>query len=176
MAESESMKAFLSAVACSRVIAFRIVWPVHRRLMKDVQHVLMRGAIVVTAALILFAGCAPNENKRRAETAVAEFHEALNKAKYHEIYMAADPEFRKGTSEADAVAYLGAINAKLGLAQNAQLKDWRVDISLNRTLVVLSYETEFTQGRAAEDFIWSTNDNRANLFRYNISSPTLVTK
>ena len=134
----------------------------------------------VYAALVLAMfgvhSCAPNENRLTAERAVVDFHQKLNAAQYHEIYDGSDPEFRNAISESDAIAYFAAISTKLGIAKNSELKDWSVDFSANRALVTLFYDTDFVEGRAREEFIWHVHGDRATLFRYNISSPTLVTK
>src|SRR5260370_13741702 len=107
----------------------------------------------IVMVTLLFHACTPNENKLTAERGVADLHQKLDSALYHEIYASSDAEFKNAISESDAIAYFAAINNKLGGPKSAELKDWRVDFSANRTLVALFYETEFAQGRASEEFI-----------------------
>jgi hypothetical protein len=127
-------------------------------------------------ATLWIPSCTPTENKKAAEEAVVDFHQKLNSARFREIYDSSDTEFKKAISEPDAVAYFNAVNGKLGLAKNSELKSWRVNFSANRRLVALEYQTEFAQGQASEEFIWNVDGDRAKLFRYNINSPTLVVK
>jgi hypothetical protein len=44
------------------------------------------------------------------------------------------------------------------------------------TMVVLAYETEFTEGKATEQFIYHVSGENASLYRYDIMSPLLVTR
>ena|SRR5690242_1142053 len=134
----------------------------------------------VVVALILGTSCVyscnPNNNKAAAERAVMDFHQQLISRQYHDIYAAADPEFRKAMSEADATALFTAVNTKLGQPRNSDLKNWRVDLLVNGTFVTLIYQTDFAQAGAQEEFVWHIQGDRPTLFRYNINSLALVTK
>jgi len=133
-------------------------------------------AVAVIVAVSSLNSCISNENKATAEGAVLDFHQRLISARYHEIYAAADPEFRNAMSESDATALFTAVNTKLGHPKSSELRGWRVNLLVNGTFVTLLYQTEFAQAGAQEEFVWRVHGNQAILLRYNINSLALVTK
>jgi len=72
--------------------------------------------------------------------------------------------------------YFSAVRTKLGKGKRTELKNWSANNENNQTLIAVFYETEFEMDKAREEFIWRVDGNDAFLFRYNVDSPTLVTK
>ncbi|SRR6266851_3348578 len=120
--------------------------------------------------------CGSDERKKVADKAVRDFHEKLNSRKYSEMYNDADTEFKSSISQPEAIAYFRSVNTKLGSVKQSALKSWEIKVAPGQTLVALFYETDFSEGKAWEEFIWSVHADQAVLFRYNINSPLLVTK
>ena len=113
--------------------------------------------------------CTPTRDTKIATDAVVRFHAMLGARNYREIYAAADPEFRKEVSENDAIAYFEAINRKLGVIRKTELRGSNVNVSPDRTIITLTYHTEFAEGLAIEDFTWRIEGDKALLFHYNFN-------
>ena len=111
-----------------------------------------------------------------AQKAVDRFHNQLNAENYQQIYSQSHKEFQDSIGESKAIEYFSAARRKLGKVQGAQLNNWEANNANGRTLIALFYQTRFDEDSAREEFIWLVNGNDAVLFRYNIDSPTLVTK
>lgn len=111
-----------------------------------------------------------------AEKAVENFHLQLNSEEYPRIFAQSHKEFKDAIGESRAIEYFGAVRRKLGKVKGADLKNWEANNANSRTLIALSYETQFDEDKAREEFIWLINGDQAILFRYNVDSPTLVTK
>lgn len=95
---------------------------------------------------------------------------------YRDIYAQTDEGFRKVTNEDEMVALLQAVHKKLGTVKNASQIGWHVNATTAGTVVMLAYNTEFTEGRATEQFVFYASGDKVKLFQYNINSPLLVTK
>jgi hypothetical protein len=120
--------------------------------------------------------CSLTKGREVGERAVDRFHNQLNGGQFREIYAESDDGFRKGTSEADTVALFEAVRRKLGVVKNAKQTSWRVNATPSGTTIALSYDVEYTEGRATEAFIFLLKEDKARLFNYNINSPLLITK
>lgn len=133
---------------------------------------------VLAFTLMPFASsaCYLLEGKEIGERAVVRFHEQFNAGEHVDIYRQTNEEFRKSTNEADMLALLGAVRRKLGTVKSTNKVNSKVNITYARTIVMLSYETEFTDGTATEDFVYYVSDGKAMLHRYNITSQLLVTR
>lgn len=137
------------------------------------------GHILVLALVLMpFAAgaCSMLKGKETGERAVVRFHEQFNSGQYADIYRQTDEGFRKATNESDMLALLGAVRRKLGSVKNTNQVNSKVDITYARTVVMLSYETEFTDGRATEHFVYYVSGGSARLYRYDIMSSLLVTR
>ena len=117
-----------------------------------------------------------SENKHMAELAAGTFHRQLNAGQFVEVRAGATSEFRASTSGPDLAAYLGAVRRKLGDFENGELITWRVSNTTNGTFVDLSYQSQFEEDSAVEEFTFNMIDGQAVLQKYTINSPMLVTK
>jgi len=131
---------------------------------------------IISVLLAFDSSCSVRKGKEIGERAVVQFHNQFNAGQYHEIYNQTDEGFRKGTSEADATALFEAVHRKLGTVKTATETDWRVNATSGGTVVSLTYDTEFTEGHAKEQFVLYLNGDNARIFHYNINSPLLITK
>jgi hypothetical protein len=130
----------------------------------------------ILAPLLVVSSCSLTKGKEIGEHAAVEFHNQFNARQYHEIYAQADEGFRKATSENDTVALFEAVHRKLGTVKNANPVGWHVNATPAGTVVTLAYDTEFTEGKASEQFVFYVSGDNAKLFRYDINSPLLITK
>jgi hypothetical protein len=110
------------------------------------------------------------------ERSVDQFHSQFNAGQYHEIYVQSDEGFRKSTSEADTVALFEAIRRKLGTVKNANQSAWHVNATPTGTVITLTYDVEYSEGKGTEQFVFQVRGDKALLFNYNVNSPLLITK
>lgn len=137
----------------------------------------MRNTVIPIVTLFMFIGCASlTKGKGAAESAVNRFHQQLNAEQYGEIYAQSDEKYRGAVKEADSNALFEAIHRKLGNIKIATQSNWRVNATTGGTFVSLGYNTEFTEGRGVEQFVFLVSGERATLINYNINSPLLITK
>jgi len=137
-----------------------------------------KSGFLLTLAFVgmIASSCMFTKGKEVGERAVQDFHNRFNQEQYHEIYSKADDGFRKAVSESEVTALFEAVHRKLGTVRNAQPRNWRVNATTSGTLINLQYETEFTEGKGTESFVFMVHGNEALLYNYNINSPTLITK
>jgi len=116
------------------------------------------------------------KGKRIAEGGVAQFHNQYNSAQFHAIYNQADEGFRKGDTEASLVEHFEALQRKLGAVKQTNQTSWQTNTTPAGTVVTLNYDTEFTEGKGTEKFIFHVAGDKALLYSYNVNSPLLITK
>ncbi|HEX8746384.1 MAG TPA: DUF4019 domain-containing protein [Pyrinomonadaceae bacterium] len=133
-------------------------------------------ASALTLMLFATGACSLIKGRELSESAIARFHNQFNSAQYADIYNQTDEGFRKGSPESEMTALLGAVRRKLGTVKNTSQVKWNLNATPNGTMVVLTYETEFTEGKATEQFIYRVSGDRAMLYRYDVMSPLLVIK
>lgn len=111
-----------------------------------------------------------------ADRAVDTFHEQMNAAQYHDIYIAASDEFRGATPERDWIELLAAVQRKLGKVVKTQRTNVQVTTGTFGTAVNQVFSTTFSDGGATERFSWAIRDTKAVLVGYRIESPQLITR
>lgn len=135
--------------------------------------------MILISVSVLSASCsfkALTSGKESSERAVDEIHRQLNEEQYIEIYNAAHEEFRKASKEPDVIALFEAIHRKLGLVTTWSLSGFNINATPGGVFVTLNYNTQFVEGSATEKFIFKMNGDKAILCRYDIDSPTLITR
>jgi len=137
----------------------------------------VRGMVILVALLpcAFSAGCSPSKAKAAAESGVARFHAQLDAEQYHDIYAQASPEFQSAEKEADLTEFLAAVHRKLGKLRHCEEQNFNVNFNTSGTSVALTYQSNFENGPAREQFVWRAGD-QAQLINYRIDSRTLITK
>ncbi len=130
-------------------------------------------APLLAAAVVVSAACGLLASRDVAETAVDRFHQLFNEASYSVIYNEADPAFHRSTAVPDFKRLMQAVERDLGAFRQARRTGFRSDAGADGQLVTLTYESEFAEGRATEEFVFVTRDGEARLVSYDISSPLL---
>ena len=131
---------------------------------------------LIAGMLVTVSSCSLTKGKEIGEHAVVQFHNQFNAGQYREIYAQSDEGFRKATSEADTVALFDAVRRKLGSVKNSNQTGWHVNATPTGTLVSLTYDVEFSEGKGTEQFVFHLSGDKALLFNYNVNSPLLITK
>jgi hypothetical protein len=114
--------------------------------------------------------------KQVAEKAVENFHSQFNSEQYEEIINAAEEEFRNSASKEEMTTFFQAIHRKLGSVRRSTQTQFGVNVNTGGSFVTLAYQSEFTDGKATEQFVWRIRDDNAFLLRYDVNSPQLITK
>lgn len=129
----------------------------------------MRRLILIAAALLSAAGCSMGQDKAAAEAAVAEFHRMADAGQFREIYAASASELKGVTSEEQLTGLLQSIRERLGQTRQSDQQGWHVNINNGVSMVNLTYNTQFANGRATENFNYRIDNGRAALVGYNIN-------
>jgi uncharacterized protein DUF4019 len=133
--------------------------------------------LTLTAGLLVaVSSCSLTKGREIGERAVVQFHNQFNAGQYHEIYAQSDEGFRKAASEADTLALFEAVRRKLGTVKNTNQTGWHVNSMPAGTMVTLSYDVDFSEGKGTEQFVFKLNGDKALLFNYNINSPLFITR
>ena len=130
----------------------------------------------IDLCLIAVIACNWAQGKDAAEKGVEQFHNQLNAGQFKEIYAQADESFKSAAKEEDAIALFDAVKRKLGDVKKASPMGFFANTNTSGTFVTLTYETEFSEGKATEKFIFKINGEKALLYNYNIDSSLLITK
>lgn len=130
----------------------------------------------IAGLLVAVSSCSLTKGKELGELAVIQFHNQFNAGQDHEIYSQSDEGFQKAASEADTVAMFEAVRRKLGTVKNSNQVGWHVNATPMGTMVTLTYEVEFNEGKGTEQFVFRVSGDKALLFNYNVNSPLLITK
>jgi hypothetical protein len=131
-------------------------------------------ALLISIASCSFTGL--TKGKENSESAVTQIHSQYNAGQFHEIYTQADEQFRKATNEKDFLALFEALHRKLGTVQKSEQATWNVSATTSGTLVTLTYNVEFSEGKGNEQFVFRVSDDKPLLLNYNVNSPLLIIK
>ena len=131
---------------------------------------------LIPSLLLAVSSCSLTKGKEAGERAVVQFHNQFNAGQYHEIYVQSDEGFRKAASEADTLALFEAVRRKLGTVKNSSQTGWHVNATPTGTMVTLTYDAEFSEGKGTEQFVFKLSGDKALVFNYNINSPLFITK
>ena len=144
-----------------------------------------RGSVILRSCSLLAAlfascvlvSCGSSKNVQLAKDSVGMFHAQLDTEQYSTIYKTADDKFHGAISEAEFVKLLQAVHNKLGTVKESNLRNtgvaWYAGQGYTVTLV---YDTKFSDGNGAEQFVWHIKDNQPTLYGYHINSNDLIAK
>ena len=136
-------------------------------------HAVRASLAILLAVAFLLMACGPFQDRDAAERTVDRFHQLFNEASYSVIYYEAEARFRRSTTVPDFDQLLLAVRRSLGTFKQARRMSFRSDAGPDGTVATLVYESDFTEGKATEEFRYATREGRAYLITYNISSPLL---
>lgn len=121
-----------------------------------------------------FLSCSVDTDRQASKNAVEAFHTRLNAGKYHEIYAEADDQFRHSSGEKEITTFLAKLHRSMGILRSARQTQSKVGyVQGLGAQVILSYDSEFENGRAVEQFLFQLRGGKALLVRYDIKSPAL---
>ena len=126
--------------------------------------------------LLLGASCSMVKDSKTAEPAVEKFHQQFKAGDFAQIYADAGDQMKAAATEKQLTDLLDAVHRKLGTYQSSNAVSWNVQAGPLTSMVSLVYETQFSDGKATEQFVISVRGDTAKLEGYNINSPDLITK
>lgn len=130
-------------------------------------------ALLLGAGLVLSVACGVLESRDVAEEAVDRFHQLFNEGSYSVIYFEADPLFHRSHTVPSFSALMLAVRRDLGTLRQSRRTSFRSDTGADGTVATLTYESDFADGQAREEFQYAIRAGEAYLVSYAISSPLL---
>jgi hypothetical protein len=97
----------------------------------------------------------------------------FNAGRFHEMYVAADTDFKRVTSESDWMVLLDKVRTKLGRVESTDQRGVDVVKANEIITVTLTYTTRFSEGTADEEFTFVVRSGDALLRGYQIASRLL---
>jgi hypothetical protein len=138
----------------------------------DGKRILMRNHILI--AILTLTACSAPEDTSLAEQAVPKFHEQLDAGEFARIYEHSADDLRRSATQQQFIAVLDAIHRKLGTTKTTSPLGWRIDYQTSGTFVTLTYDTDYSDGKAQERFVYRLQDHKALLVSYYINSNALI--
>ena len=114
------------------------------------------------------------DNLGQTEREISNFHQSLDAGQFEDIYNKAGDGFKTGTPKAETLAFLAAVHRKLGNVKEIKRGTWNVTHDTSGHFVSVQYETEFTEGKGTENFVYTISGSQVYLYSYNVNSTALV--
>ncbi|MGB7209987.1 MAG: hypothetical protein WBD27_15110 [Pyrinomonadaceae bacterium] len=116
------------------------------------------------------------KDSKAAEPAVEKFHSQFNSKEFAAIYTESGEMMKGATDKTKFVEFLEAVHRKLGTHQKSNAAGWHVNSGPLSSHVTLTYNSEFSDGKATEEFLISVSGDKVKLEGYHINSPDLILK
>ena len=133
-------------------------------------HFKLLTFLILTSSI----SCSFGNNLGQVEREIPNFHQALDNGKFGDLYDKGSSDLKKNTSREEFIAYLSAVHRKLGKVKASKAGALNVDYQPLGTYVTVDYETEFTDGKGTEKFIFTIVGTQTYLNSYSINSNALV--
>jgi Protein of unknown function (DUF4019) len=130
----------------------------------------------LVALAVVTAGCSVAADTAAAEAGVPAFHALVDAGKFEQIYEQSSDDLKKVSTPQDFTALLEAVHRKLGNTRSSEKQGWTINYHTSGTFVTLTYKTMYTEGEAAEQFVFRMQGKSATLAGYHINSNALILK
>lgn len=123
---------------------------------------------------LIFSGCISikpiyyEQEIKKADLAVGNFHQLLNEEKYEELYNLTDEGARAIKSKTAFLELMKQVHLQLGNVLNSTKTNEKATSQALSTKIELTYRTKFERSEQKEKFIWIVDDKGAGLFSYEI--------
>jgi hypothetical protein len=132
--------------------------------------------ICLAILILLTVSCSMMKDSKAAEPAVEKFHEQFNAKEFSAIFNDSGERMKGATTEKELTDLLDAVYRKLGTHVKSKTVSWHVNAGPLTSDVSLVYDSEFSDGRASEQFLISVSGDKVKLEGYNINSTDLILK
>lgn len=130
--------------------------------------------VTIGSAALVLLSCNPVKSTAEADKAAAEFHALFDAEDYDKIFDTAHADFKAAQPKADSVIFLRSVREKLGTIKLTKRAGWQANSVNMKTNVVLTYETEFENGRGVETFTYRIDDGSTSLLGWHVNSSALI--
>jgi len=138
------------------------------------RAVLVVVAIVIVGAILLaFAGKGMYHNYRLSMAAVEKFHRQLRQGDSDAIWEDSTDAFRGKVSRADMNKLIATVRDKMGVPGSTKSTGFHANWQAGSVNVKHVLDTDFSNGRAQETFVWVVVQGEPRLYSYYIDSPRL---
>lgn len=132
--------------------------------------------LLALAGCLSFVACAAPAKPGAADLAVVQFHQRLNASDFHGIYSTAADGFRNSVSEKEFTEFGSAVVRKLGPFQSAKRTGWNSSVTTGGSFITMSYDSQFAEGGATEQFVLQSGRDGLRVLRYDINSRALIVR
>ena len=132
--------------------------------------------IAVLLAVLIFAGCNPMKSTAEAEKSAAEFHALFDAGEYEKIFDTAHADFKASQPKPETISFIQSVREKLGAVKSTKRTGWQANSLNMKTNAVLTYETEFENGKGIETFTYRIEGGDAILLGWHVNSNALILK
>ncbi len=105
---------------------------------------------------------------------VQEFHHALDSGSCDTTYTAASPELQASTTREKWQSLCNLVTSKMGSYKSSTRTFIQEKTSGSGNMLIVEYDSEFSQGSAHEQFTWRLRDSQLTLLGYHINSSNFV--
>jgi hypothetical protein len=137
---------------------------------------MTRTFIFIISIALALMGCSASTDTAVAEAGVPKFHKLLDAGNFAEIYEQSSDNLKKVSKQNDFVVLLDAVHRKLGITKSSEKQGWNISYHTSGTFVTLTYKTVYSEGEAAEQFVFVMQGKAAMLAGYHINSNALILK
>lgn len=123
---------------------------------------------------LFLTSCNPVKSTAEAEKAAAEFHTLFDAEDFEQIFDTAHADFKSSQPKVATINFLRSVREKLGPVKSTNRTGWQAKSFNMKTNVVLTFETEFENGRGVETFTYRIADGSAILLGWHVNSNALI--
>ena len=130
--------------------------------------------IVILIGALILTCCNPVKSTAEADKAAVELHALFDAEDYGKIFDTAHADFKASQPKAETINFLRSIREKLGTIKSTNRTGWQANSVNMKTNVVLTFETEFENGKGVETFTYRIENGKATLLGWYVNSKALV--
>lgn len=130
--------------------------------------------IPILLSIVFLGGCNPLKSTAEAEKAAVLFHTLYDDEDYDKIFDTAHADFKSAQPKVDTINFLKSVREQLGTIKTTNRTGWKANSFNLKTNVVLTYETEYQNGRGVETFTYRIANGGATLLGWHITSNDVV--
>ena len=109
-----------------------------------------------------------------ADKAASEFHGLYDVEDYDKIFDTAHADFKASKPKAEIISFVRSVREKLGKVKSSNRTGWQANSMNMKTNVVLTFSTEFENGKGEETFTYRIADGKATLLGWYVNSNDLI--
>ena len=129
----------------------------------------------MVALSMLLVGCNPLKSTETAEKEVPVFHGRFDAKDFETIYNTAHPDFKASDSKEEIIKFISNVREKMGTVKSTSKTGVQTNSINLEASVILTYATEYENGKGTENFTYRVDDDKAQLISWRVNSNDLIT-